>query len=177
MDATVCIATELAFNRDYPYTLTVSSWTSDSAYAPVLTTKTATFNTDSDVMLASLVTITYEVIPSLNKTCAPNCETPWTGGEWPMPTEDPPTDDGSESHRTDSTLQGAFTAMIVGITVGGVIGLAIIIGVTWCLIKRKRRRKAAAGEPAAVPSEVQEVTAEDEPSHQKMAVDSKVDLS
>ena len=163
MDATVCIATEVAFDGNNPYTLTVSSWASDSADAPVLTTRTATFDTDSDLLFASLVTVTYEVISSLNKTCAPNCETPWTGGEWPMPTEDPPTDDGSESHRTDSSLQGAFTAMIIGITVGGVVALAIIIGVTWCLIKRKKKkRQAAAKGSAAVPTEAKEVTTEDD---------------
>lgn len=161
MDADECIAETLSLDGENPYTLIVSSWTSNSDNGASLTTKTATFDTDSDVLFASVVTVTYEVIPSINATCAPDCENPWTGGAWPVPTTALPTDE-SYSSPNDSNLGGYLRVFIGGVTAGGVVFLAIIIGVIWCVVKKKKKNRRAAKAPdQAMQQRLQEGADED----------------
>lgn len=154
IDATECVATNPSFDGNNPFTLTVSSWSTASDYAHIFTTETATFDTDSDVLFASMVTVQYEVIPSLDVTCAPNCEDPWTGGEWPKPTEYVPPD--SEPPRSDSSLRGLAPFMISMIALGCSVAVLIIIGVTCCLVRRRRRKNIKEGiSAAAMPDQPQ----------------------
>lgn len=128
-----------------PEDLTVRSWSVNSASESAVVTLTTRFDADADQLFAELVTIGFEVDAD-GTTCAPNCETPWTGGKWPVspPTEIPCPESECPSPPSDSSLRGAGTSigLMVGVPVGVVL-LLVLAGGLGCLYARKRKARKA----------------------------------
>lgn len=145
---TTCVVRTPSFSdvKDDP-TITVRAWGSmNSAGDYPLETITTTFNPSSHVLVAEPVTIAYDVVslnPSSTRTCAPDCDNPWTGGQWPLPTSDPPPE---QTWTSDSPLRdaGKSIGMLVGIPVGCVVFLVLALFVGYRIWKAKNRRKEAA---------------------------------
>ncbi|KAF4471761.1 hypothetical protein FALBO_1321 [Fusarium albosuccineum] len=87
LESSTCIASMPPFSGRAPWTLTVSSWSTTSSSYTIKSTpviRTVVFDGMTHLLMAQPVTISY-VVDGNGKTCAPDCYSPWTGGEWPMP--------------------------------------------------------------------------------------------
>jgi hypothetical protein len=147
--ARTCVASTPSFTSvDGPPTLTVRAWASENRRGEYpLATITTTYNPTWHVLVAEAVTISYDVVKvnsSSTKTCAPDCATPWTGGDWPLPTEALP----EQTQINDSPLRdmGKSLGMMVGIPVGVVVVLVIALVVCCKMSKSSSRRKKEAAQ-------------------------------
>ncbi|KAM0421056.1 hypothetical protein ACHAPT_011127 [Fusarium lateritium] len=99
-----------------------------------------TFDPKTDILVASAISIDYVINGS--STCVPDCDRPYTGGEWPMPP--PPSTDGpAPPPVNDSNLQG-YAEFVFGI-IGAVLGVFVLCvgGCTWICVRRRRKRRRA----------------------------------
>ncbi|KAG8625480.1 hypothetical protein KVT40_007231 [Elsinoe batatas] len=129
--------------------LLATTWSSTTSGYFVPSLLTTTFSTASDVLLASMVSISFEV--SKGRTCAPNCATPFTGGEWPLPTmEVGPTATvtliptrGEEEERGcwSSSLCEFWKVIVVAVTVPVGLTLLCCVGCCWCFAGRRKERR------------------------------------
>ncbi|KAM5363439.1 hypothetical protein ACJZ2D_012006 [Fusarium nematophilum] len=127
-----CIASSPSFNGRAPWTLAVSEWTQLSFSSTTGRThvpKTREFDPRTDTLLASPVTISF-VIDADGKTCAPDCDNPYTGGQWPMP-----------KPRQDeySGLPGVLISIIVPSVLGGLI--IVGCGCGWWVRSRRNKKR------------------------------------
>ncbi|KAF2224007.1 hypothetical protein BDZ85DRAFT_317997 [Elsinoe ampelina] len=134
--------------------LLATSWSSTTSGFFVPSLVTTTFTTASDVLLAFMVSISFEV--SKGRTCAPNCASPFTGGEWPLPTTEVgptatvtliPTRGEEESGCWSSSLCEFCKVIVVAVTVPVGLTLLCCVGCCWCFAgRRKERRREREGE-------------------------------
>lgn len=145
-----CVASNLKPSGTSPLTLTAFDLSSASALqTDIRVSTTIKFEPEKDLLLASAVTISYQINPG-GTTCVPDCDDPYTGGPWPRPAQTISVTPAPESSRNDSGLVGLEKLVWVGIAFGIVVGLGIIACIG-CRIHRSRKRKriVAAEGPAA----------------------------
>ncbi|KAM5346313.1 hypothetical protein ACJ41O_009318 [Fusarium nematophilum] len=150
---TSCIASSPSFSGRPPWTLDISYWSTTTHGADAAAPTEVTFDPETDVLMASAATIGY-VIDKDGSTCVPNCESPYTGGQWPVPE---PTHPSSTPPPNDSPLRGAEST--IGVIVG-VIGGVFLLAVGCCVwgrrrTNRKMRMAAAQAQEAAAEQEGQ----------------------
>ena len=124
MDAPYCVAASPTFGIVSPWTLTVSTWSVGFVEPTVVT---AVFDSKRDPLLARPITVDYVV--SDGTTCAPNCATPWTSEPWPV------TPTSTESHIPHDYTTGWILLGVVAPTVGGILGLAFLVGLVFICMK------------------------------------------
>lgn len=144
-----CVVSTPSFTGlDGSPTLTVRAWASENRRGEYpLATITTTYDHAMHVLVAEAVTISYAVVEvnsSSTRTCAPDCDTPWTGGDWPLPTEALP----EQTQINDSPLRdmGKSLGMLIGIPVAAVVVLVILLVVCCKMSKKSSRRKKEAAE-------------------------------
>lgn len=69
---------------------------------------------------------TAEYVVQKGTTCVPDCWTPWTGGPFPTPTQ---------SRSDDPGLEQLGKAVIIGGTIGGIVGLLVLGCCIWLCVK------------------------------------------
>ncbi|KPM42247.1 hypothetical protein AK830_g4357 [Neonectria ditissima] len=147
----LCIASSPTFSGRPPWTLDISYWSTTTLGAEAAAPTEVIFDPETDVLMASAATIRY-VVDKDKSTCVPDCESPYTGGQWPVPA---PTHPPGTPAPDDSSLRGV--GEIVGGIVGGVGG--IILLVVGCCVwgrrrtKRKRRMAVAVAQEEAAEQE------------------------
>ncbi|EXL74499.1 hypothetical protein FOPG_10387 [Fusarium oxysporum f. sp. conglutinans race 2 54008] len=150
-----CIASNLKPSGTSPLTLTAFDLSSASSLqTDIRISTTIKFDPEKDLLLASAVTISYQ-INSGGTTCVPDCDDPYTGGPWPRPAQT--VTPAPESSRSDSGLVGLEKLVWVGIAFGIVVGLGIIACIG-CRIHRSRKgkRMGATSEAQGHEGEVQD---------------------
>ncbi|KAH7230628.1 uncharacterized protein BKA55DRAFT_525734 [Fusarium redolens] len=135
---TECVASSPSFPGRAPWTLTVSEtvseWAEGSIFKMTKTSRTREFDPKDDVLLAPAVTISF-VIDTDGKTCAPDCEHPWTGGLWPMP---PPT---YTSPPSGSDSSYGMQGLVVFIGTMSAVGFVIFVAFGWCCFRTWKRTR------------------------------------
>ncbi|KAI1017262.1 hypothetical protein LB505_002000 [Fusarium chuoi] len=142
-----CVATNLRPSGTSPLTLTAFDLSSASSLqTDIRVSTTIKFEPEKDLLLASAVTISYQ-INSGGTTCVPDCDDPYTGGPWPRPAQ---TVTPAPPSPNDSGLVGLEKLAWVGIGFGIVIGLGIMACIGCCIHRRRKRKRIVAAEgPAA----------------------------
>lgn len=159
LDGTTCIASSPAFTGNAPWTLTVSKWTTGTLFDTSRVARTVTFDPETDFLLAPAVTVSFEIDPE-GKTCAPDCDDPWTGGSWPLP---PQPSAPNETTPSSSSVKGLEKLAYGGIIAGSIIGFLIVCcGICCCCMKVRRSRKRSSAVDTEEPSEVQGETSPEE---------------
>ena len=136
-----CVATSPILAGNAPLITTVSAWNintyQDLSIPPII--ETATIDPAREPIIAHSVKVKFAI--ANGTTCAPNCDTPWTGGPWPVPS---PTADTPTSERDGKNLTGVGVGAIVGIILGILGGVFVLILVCWgCSAARKQRAEVA----------------------------------
>jgi hypothetical protein len=150
-----CVASNLKPSGTSPLTLTAFDLSSASSLqTDIRVSTTIEFDQEQDILLASAVTISYQINPG-GTICVPDCDDPYTGGPWPRPAQT--VTPAPETPRNDSGLKGLEKLVWVGVAFGIVVGLGIFACIG-CRIHRSRKRKrmVATSEPQGHGGEVQD---------------------